>query len=253
MALGELPRRRERGRGGRGPGSGAAARGRAAWERSSAPSAAADLPFGATSGAGFGTGLPNAPDEDIAAAAASDLAGRFEEAERQDRIDEKLGFCRYTEGPERLGWLINMRAVSLDSRARPGSPAPARFACFRERVPRRPDTPRGQIPTTCVPRADCPNGRAGVDYYFVEQDGGLFKCTVLSDPSRAASSPHFLPHGRSNSTDFLNDLRGHAIRSGRNFVQQGTENEVEEYLRRRFEKTVLHVNRVQKEDLSTVR
>lgn len=37
---------------------------------------------------------------------------RFDDAVLQDEIDEKLGFFKFQEGPEKLGWLINQHAVS---------------------------------------------------------------------------------------------------------------------------------------------
>jgi DNA polymerase epsilon subunit 1 len=39
------------------------------------------------------------------------LEARFEEVQMRDEIDEKLGFSRFTEGPRRDGWLINMHPV----------------------------------------------------------------------------------------------------------------------------------------------
>lgn len=39
------------------------------------------------------------------------LQNRFEEVRVIDEIDEKLGFYRYTEGPEKLGWMVNMHPV----------------------------------------------------------------------------------------------------------------------------------------------
>lgn len=38
---------------------------------------------------------------------------RFEDTRLSDDIDEKLGFARFTEGPSREGWLVNMHPVSL--------------------------------------------------------------------------------------------------------------------------------------------
>lgn len=38
---------------------------------------------------------------------------RFDDAVLQDEIDEKLGFFKFQEGPEKLGWLINQHAVSV--------------------------------------------------------------------------------------------------------------------------------------------
>lgn len=37
---------------------------------------------------------------------------RFERAQLEDEIDEKLGFARFQEGPKREGWLVNMHPVS---------------------------------------------------------------------------------------------------------------------------------------------
>jgi hypothetical protein len=39
------------------------------------------------------------------------LQNRFEEVKVIDEIDENLGFHRYTEGPEKLGWMVNMHPV----------------------------------------------------------------------------------------------------------------------------------------------
>ena len=36
---------------------------------------------------------------------------RFEEVRKRDEIDARMGFPRYTEGPARLGWLVNMQEV----------------------------------------------------------------------------------------------------------------------------------------------
>jgi DNA polymerase epsilon subunit 1 len=40
------------------------------------------------------------------------LEARFEEVQLRDEVDEKLGFARFTEGPRRIGWLVNMHPVS---------------------------------------------------------------------------------------------------------------------------------------------
>lgn len=61
-----------------------------------------------------------------------------------DTLDRKLGFDRYQEGPTRLGWLINMHGTSVtDAQG-----------------------------TTM----------SAVDYYFLEADGGYFKCTLQYHP-----------------------------------------------------------------------
>lgn len=39
------------------------------------------------------------------------LDQRFENIRKLDEIESRFGFYRYKEGPERLGWLINMHEV----------------------------------------------------------------------------------------------------------------------------------------------
>src|SRR6266498_1383683 len=60
-------------------------------------------------------------------------------------IDEAMGFPRYESGKKKVGWLINMHSTSIED----------------DKVPA---------------------GRAGVDFYFLEDDGGSFKATVEYDP-----------------------------------------------------------------------
>ncbi|KAI4165047.1 MAG: hypothetical protein LQ342_001324 [Letrouitia transgressa] len=97
-------------------------------------------------------------------------------------IDESMGFERYVSGKRRIGWLCNMQSTSIEDDKIPG-------------------------------------GRAGVDYYFLEDDGGSFKATVEYDP-------YFLIA-----------------------VARSKEAEVEEWCRRKFEGLVKRVIRVEKEDL----
>ncbi|MCJ1404631.1 DNA polymerase epsilon catalytic subunit [Xylographa trunciseda] len=97
-------------------------------------------------------------------------------------IDESMGFARYDSGKRKIGWLCNMHSTSVKDEKVPG-------------------------------------GRAGVDYYFLEEDGGSFKATVEYDP-------YFLI----------------AVRRGR-------EAEVEEWCRRKFEGFIKGVKKVEKEDL----
>ena len=97
-------------------------------------------------------------------------------------IDESMGFMRYDSGRKKTGWLCNMHSTTIEDEKIPG-------------------------------------GRAGVDYYFIEEDGGTFKATVEYDP-------YFLI----------------AVRRGR-------EAEAEEWCKRKFEGLVKGVKRVQKEDL----
>lgn len=97
-------------------------------------------------------------------------------------IDESMGFARYDSGKRKVGWLINMHSTTIEDDKIPG-------------------------------------GRAGVDYYFIEEDGNTFKATVEYDP-------YFLIA-----------------------VRKGKEPEVEEWCRRKFEGLVKGVKRIEKEDL----
>lgn len=101
------------------------------------------------------------------------------------RIDESMGFERFEAGKKREGWLINMHSTSIEDTKNPG-------------------------------------GRAGVDYYFLQDDGNTFKATVEYDP-------YFLIA-----------------------TKRGREQEVEEWCRRSFEGLVKSVRRIDKEDLSMV-
>ncbi|KAJ2357938.1 DNA polymerase epsilon catalytic subunit [Coemansia sp. RSA 2618] len=111
----------------------------------------------------------------------SRLDMRMDKVRTDDEIDSKLGFARYQEGPTRLGWLINMHATSVMDEER-------------------------QVE------------RSAVDYYFLEQDGGSFKCTV-------AYRPYF----------YL-------------VCVPGTEGDVEEWLVRKHER-IESVETVEREDL----
>lgn len=97
-------------------------------------------------------------------------------------IDESMGFARYESGKKRVGWLCNMHSTTIEDEKVPG-------------------------------------GRAGVDYYFLEDDGSTFKATVEYDP-------YFLIA-----------------------VRKSKEAEVEEWCRRKFEGVVKGIKRVEKEDL----
>ncbi|QRW08330.1 DNA polymerase epsilon subunit 1 [Ceratobasidium sp. AG-Ba] len=110
------------------------------------------------------------------------MEDRFEEVRIRDEVDEKLGFAKYIEGPKRVGWLVNMHP-------------------------------------TLVKDDDHPTGRAGVDYYFIQDDGGMFKATLLHDP--------YFYIG----------------------CKAGTESAVEEWLMKKYEGVILRTNRVKKEDL----
>ena len=97
-------------------------------------------------------------------------------------IDESMGFPRYDSGKQKTGWLCNMHSTLIEDEKNP-------------------------------------NGRAGVDYYFLEDDGGSFKATLEYDP-------YFLIAVR----------RGHEV-------------EVEEWCCKSFEGLLKGVKRIEKEDL----
>ena len=100
-------------------------------------------------------------------------------------IDEAMGFERFEAGKKRVGWLCNMKSTGVEDEKVPG-------------------------------------GRAGVDFYFIGDDGRTFKATVEYDP-------YFLIA-----------------------VRRGKEAEVEEWCKRGFEGLVKNVIRVEKEDLQMV-
>lgn len=108
---------------------------------------------------------------------------RIEATRLANRIDESMGFPRFESGKKKVGWLVNMHSTALEDENVPG-------------------------------------GRAGVDYYFIGEDGDTFKATLEYDP-------YFLLA-----------------------VKKGREQEVEEYCRRAFEGLVKGIKRVEKEDLS---
>lgn len=93
-----------------------------------------------------------------------------------------MGFPRFESGEKREGWLINMHSTSIED-------------------------------------PNVPGGRAGVDFYFLEEDGGSFKATVEYDP-------YFLIA-----------------------TKKGREAEVEEWCRRMFEGLIKKIKMVEKEDL----
>jgi DNA polymerase epsilon subunit 1 len=107
---------------------------------------------------------------------------KFEYIRLANRIDESMGFSRYEAGRKRVGWLCNMHSTTIEDEKVVG-------------------------------------GRAGVDFYFIEEDGGTFKATVEYDP-------YFLVA-----------------------VKRGRENVVEEWVKRSFDGLVKLVKKVEKEDL----
>lgn len=107
---------------------------------------------------------------------------KFEAIRLANSIDDALGFPRFESGDKRVGWLINMHSTSIEDPKVPG-------------------------------------GRAGVDYYFLEEDGGSFKATLEYDPYLLIA------------------------------VKKGHEVEVEEWCRRMFEGLIKKVIRVERDDL----
>ncbi|BGP19454.1 hypothetical protein JCM10213_006274 [Rhodosporidiobolus nylandii] len=105
------------------------------------------------------------------------------QAKEWDELDERLGFPKFQEGAPREGWLVNMKE-------------------------------------TLVLDEGKNSGQAGVDYYFIEDDGGMFKATLTYEP-------YFYIATRS-----------------------GHEGQVEEWLMRKYEDLITKVARVKKEDLS---
>ena len=118
----------------------------------------------------------------VRASEANSQEEKIEATRLAHTIDESMGFARYESGKRKVGWLCNMHSTTIEDEKIPG-------------------------------------GRAGVDYYFLEEDGGSFKATVEYDP-------YFLVA-----------------------VKRGKEAEVEEWCRRMFEGMVKGVKRVDKEDL----
>lgn len=60
-------------------------------------------------------------------------------------IDEAQGFARYDSGKKKTGWLVNLHSTSIED----------------EKIP---------------------EGRAALDCYFIEEDGGTFKATLEYEP-----------------------------------------------------------------------
>ncbi|KAF8859269.1 DUF1744-domain-containing protein [Acephala macrosclerotiorum] len=60
-------------------------------------------------------------------------------------IDEAQGFARYDSGKKKTGWLVNLKSTSIED----------------DKIP---------------------EGRAGLDCYFIEEDGGTFKATLEYEP-----------------------------------------------------------------------
>lgn len=72
---------------------------------------------GGTSGRGRASNRNGGPSRatDARQDEASKAAERLEKAKLEDEIDEKMGFTRFQEGPQREGWLVNMHPVRVDA------------------------------------------------------------------------------------------------------------------------------------------
>ncbi|KAI0071613.1 DUF1744-domain-containing protein [Panus rudis PR-1116 ss-1] len=130
-------------------------------------------------GGGNSTPAENPPTRDEDG---TQLAERFEQVRLQDEVDEKLGFPRIQEGPTKEGWLINMHP-------------------------------------TLMKDPDWAGGRAAVDFYFIQDDGGMFKVTLQYEPYFYIA------------------------------CKTGMETTIEEWLLKKYEGAILRVIRVYKEDL----
>jgi DNA polymerase epsilon subunit 1 len=80
-----------------------------------------------------------------AAVPLGDSGYRREDLKAKNDIDSIMGFDGYTEGPERLGWLVNMHP-------------------------------------TVVYETETDAGKSGLDLYFIGEEGDTFKATVLFQP-----------------------------------------------------------------------
>lgn len=134
-------------------------------------------------GTSFGSRRPKTVElSSLRSTEATSQDEKFEAIRMANSIDEALGFPRFEAGNAKVGWLINMHSTSIED-------------------------------------PNVPGGRAAVDYYFLEEDGGSFKATVEHDP-------YFLIA-----------------------VKKGHEVEIEEWCRRTFEGLIKKVIRVDREDL----
>ncbi|KAF2197549.1 DUF1744-domain-containing protein [Delitschia confertaspora ATCC 74209] len=134
--------------------------------------------------ASYGPRKPNTIDASTLRSTEATSQNEKAEAVRlANRIDESMGFARFEAGKKKVGWLCNMHSTRIEDENVPG-------------------------------------GKAGVDFYFIEDDGNTFKATLEYDP-------YFLLA-----------------------VKRGKEPEVEEWCRRAFEGLVKTTKRVEKEDLS---
>ncbi|KAG8844249.1 DNA polymerase epsilon catalytic subunit, partial [Serendipita sp. 411] len=137
---------------------------------------------GSFRGRGRGGSAQDKPSVPARGDDATHLEERFESVKIYNEIDEKLGFGPIEEGGKRDGWLVNMHPTTIRSE-------------------------------------DWPSGRAAVDYYFIQDDGGMFKCTFMYEPYFYIA------------------------------CKIGFENTIEEWLIKKYEGALLKVVRERKEDL----
>lgn len=108
---------------------------------------------------------------------------KFQAIRLANDIDDAMGFPQFEAGKSREGWLINMHSTAIEDPKIRG-------------------------------------GRAGVDFYFLDNDGEHFKATL-------EYAPYFLIA-----------------------TKPGVENEVDEWCKRSFEGLLKGIKIVEKEDLS---
>lgn len=107
---------------------------------------------------------------------------QFESLKLANGLDESMGFSSFETGETKVGWLCNMHSTTIEDSKIQG-------------------------------------GRAGVNFYFLEENGKSFKATVEYDP-------YFLVA-----------------------VKKDHEADVEEWCQRKFEGMIKSIKRVEKEDL----
>jgi DNA polymerase epsilon subunit 1 len=78
---------------------------------------------------------------------ATSIDEKWERTRLAHSIDENMGFARYEAGRRREGWLVNVQSTAIEDERIAGG-----------------------------------GGRAALDCYFIEEDGGTFKATVEYEP-----------------------------------------------------------------------
>lgn len=91
---------------------------------------------------------------------------------------------------------------------------------------------------TLIKDADYPGGKAAVDFYFIQDDGGMFKCTMHYEP-------YFYIACKVRLHSFFEEIPMKLITP----LQTGSESSVEEWLQKRFEGLIVRIVREKKEDL----